>query len=147
MAAASAAAMRPRAAPSSPSRCPSKRRRPMPTLLVVDDEPSILIAFQRAYRNSPLQVVTAQSAQEALALAEQQNPDVAVLDVQMPDLSGLDLFRQLRRRDARTPVIFITGKATTDTAIEAMKLGAFDYLFKPLELAQLREVIDRALAL
>jgi len=119
----------------------------MPALLVVDDEPSILIAFQRAFRRGPIQVFTAASAAEGLALAEQTHPDVVVLDVQIPDQSGLDVFRQLRQRDARTPVIFITGKATTDTAIEAMKLGAFDYLFKPLELPQLREVIDRALAL
>ena len=119
----------------------------MPTLLVVDDEPSILLAFQRAYRNSSIHVLTAGTAAEGLALAESQHPDVIVLDVQMPDQSGLETFRQLREKDARTPILFITGKATTDTAIEAMKLGALDYLFKPLELAQLRLAIDRAFAL
>src|SRR5262245_29301776 len=99
----------------------------MPTLLVVDDEPSILLAFRRAFRTLPFEVLTSESAQEGLDLAAKHRPDVIVLDVQMPDRSGLDVFRELRRRDARTPVVFITGKATTDTAIEAMKLGAFDY--------------------
>jgi two-component system nitrogen regulation response regulator GlnG len=119
----------------------------MPSLLVVDDEPNILLAFRRAYRDSGLTVRTAESAEEGLALAAQHPPDVVVLDVQLPDLSGLDVFRRLHALDAHTPVIFITGKSTTDTAIEAMKLGAYDYLFKPLELAQLRQVVDRALAL
>jgi two-component system nitrogen regulation response regulator GlnG len=119
----------------------------MPTLLVVDDEPGILLAFRRAYRGAGLEVLTAEAPAEALALAQAHHPDVVVLDVQLPGASGLDVFRQLRALDARTPVIFITGKSTTDTAIEAMKLGAYDYLHKPLELAQLRQVIDRALAL
>jgi two-component system nitrogen regulation response regulator GlnG len=119
----------------------------MPTLLVVDDEPGILLAFRRAYRGSGLDVLTAESPAEGLALAESHRPDVIVLDMQLPGASGLDVFRQLRALDARTPVIFITGKSTTDTAIEAMKLGAYDYLFKPVELPQLRQVIDRAVAL
>jgi two-component system nitrogen regulation response regulator GlnG len=119
----------------------------MPTLLVVDDEPAILLAFRRAYRGADLDVLTAEAPAEGLALAESRRPDVIVLDMQLPGASGLDVFRKLRALDARTPVIFITGKSTTDTAIEAMKLGAYDYLFKPVELAQLRQVIDRAVAL
>ncbi len=119
----------------------------MPALLVVDDEPAILLAFRRAFRTGGLEVLTAESAGEGLAVAQERRPAVVVLDVQLPDQSGLDLFLRLRQLDARIPVIFITGKATTDTAIEAMKLGAYDYLFKPLELAHLREVIERALTL
>jgi two-component system nitrogen regulation response regulator GlnG len=119
----------------------------MPTLLVVDDEPSILLAFRRAFRNTPLEVHTAETGAEGLAWAREHRPDVAVLDVQLPDQSGLDVFRKLRDIDARSLVIFITGKSTTDTAIEAMKLGAYEYLLKPLELAQLRQVIERAVAI
>jgi len=119
----------------------------MPLLLVVDDESAILVAFRRAFRNTNLEVLTAESADEGLMLFTQRRPDVAVLDVQLPDLSGLELYRRMRAQDARTPVIFITGKTTTDTAIEAMKLGAYDYLFKPLELGPLRQTIDRAVAL
>ena len=118
----------------------------MPLLLVVDDEPSILTAFRRAFR-SPLEVLTAETAREGLDLARQRHPDVIILDVQLPDMSGLDALGQLRELDARSPVIFITGKSTTDTAIEAMKRGAYEYLLKPLELAQLRQVVERALAI
>jgi two-component system nitrogen regulation response regulator GlnG len=117
----------------------------MSLLLVIDDEPSILAAFRRAYRDSAIRIETAETAAEGLTLAQHCRPDVVILDVQLPDLSGLDAMRKLRDLDARCPVIFITGKSTTDTAIEAMKLGAFEYLLKPLELPRLRQLIDKAL--
>jgi two-component system nitrogen regulation response regulator GlnG len=119
----------------------------MPTLLVVDDEPSILAAFRRAFQGSALQVRTAETVADALTAAGEYHPDVIILDVQLPDMSGLEALAKLRELDARSPVIFITGKSTTETAIEAMKLGAFEYLLKPLELPQLRQVVDRALAI
>jgi len=119
----------------------------MPTLLVVDDEPAILHAFRRAFQGPGLDMLTAESAAEGLALAETRHPDVVILDIQLPDMNGLEALRRLRALDARALVIFITGKSTTDTAIEAMKSGAFDYLLKPLELTQLRQAVDRAFAI
>jgi two-component system nitrogen regulation response regulator GlnG len=119
----------------------------MPTLLVVDDEPSILLAFRRAFRNTTVEIITAATAAEGLTQAHERRPDAVVLDIQLPDQTGLDVFRKLREIDARCPVVFISGKGTTDNAIEAMKLGAYEYLLKPLELSQLRQVIERALAI
>jgi two-component system nitrogen regulation response regulator GlnG len=117
----------------------------MPTLLVVDDEPSILLAFRRAFREPGVTVLSAETAAEGIDLARRHRPDVIILDVQLPDLTGIEALPRLREIDARSPVIFITGKTTTETAIEAMKLGAYEYLLKPLELTQLRQVIGRAL--
>jgi two-component system nitrogen regulation response regulator GlnG len=117
----------------------------MPTLLVIDDEASILYAFRRAYRDVNLTLLTASTAAEGLDVVARQQPDVVFLDINLPDQSGLETFSQIRRLDARIPVIFITGHGTTDTAIEAMKLGAYDYLLKPLELPQIRELVERAL--
>jgi DNA-binding NtrC family response regulator len=116
----------------------------MPSLLVIDDEPAILHAFRRAFERDDVILLTAASGDEGLEQAARHDPDVVVLDINLPDQPGLEVFRQLRERDARVPVIFITGHGTTETAIEAMKLGAFDYLLKPLELASLEELVGRA---
>jgi two-component system nitrogen regulation response regulator GlnG len=119
----------------------------MPTLLVVDDESSILLAFRKAFREPAVTVLTAETAAEGLEVARQRHPDVIVLDVHLPDMSGLEMLRRLRELDARSPIVFITGKSTTDTAIEAMKLGAYEYLLKPVELSTLRQVVEKALAI
>jgi two-component system nitrogen regulation response regulator GlnG len=118
--------------------------RHVPTLLIVDDEPSILQAFRRAYRDGTVEVLTASTAAEGLQVARERCPDAVVLDVRLP---GLEVLRELQALDARCPVVFITGQGTTDTAIEAIKLGAFDYLLKPLELSHLRAVLERAFAI
>src|SRR5437868_6923182 len=116
----------------------------MPTLLLIDDEPSILHAFGRAFREPDFTLVTASSAAEGLAALERQTPDVVILDVHLGDATGLETFEKVRRHDARIPVILITGHGTTDLAIEAIKRGAYDYLLKPLELPQLRELVAKA---
>jgi len=117
----------------------------MPTLLVVDDEPNILTCFRRAFRSDDLRVVTAETVEEGLRLAEAERPDVTVLDLSLPDGCGLDLFRRLRERDPKCHVLFITAHGSTDTVIQAMKEGAYDYLLKPLELADVRAAVEGAL--
>src|SRR5207248_6945332 len=72
-------------------------------------------------------------------------PDLILLDLRLPDQSGLDVYRQIRALDARIPVIFVTMAKAADAAIEAMKHGAYDYLFKPLDLHQLKKVVGEAL--
>ena len=116
----------------------------MPLLLVVDDEPAILHAFRRIFREPEVTLLTAGTAQDGIELATSHAPDVILLDVDLPGMSGLDAFRQIHAFDPRIPVIFITGHGTTATAIEATKLGAFDYLFKPVELEELADLVARA---
>jgi two-component system nitrogen regulation response regulator GlnG len=116
----------------------------MPTLLVIDDEPAIRHAFQKAF-GAPVALRLATTAAEGLAAVATDRPDVVVLDVHLPDATGLDTFRRLRAIDARIPVILVTGHGTTDLAIQAMTEGAYEYLLKPLELPELRRLIDRAL--
>jgi len=117
----------------------------MPTLLVVDDEPAIRHAFQRAFRETDITIRAAGSAAEALEVIAGNRPDVIILDVHLPDASGLETFRRVRAINARIPVILVTGHGTADLAIEAMKEGAYEYLLKPLELGELRALIDRAI--
>ena len=117
----------------------------MPRLLVVDDEPSILQVFSRVFEGGEVELLTASSGGQALAIVADRHPDVVILDVLLPDCSGLEVFREIRQLDAKVPVLFITGGGTSETAIEAMKLGAFDYLSKPLDFGQIRKLVARAL--
>jgi two-component system nitrogen regulation response regulator GlnG len=116
----------------------------MPTLLVVDDEAPILHAFGRVFRAPDVELRTATTAAEGLDLLRRHRPDAVILDINLPDQSGLAAYSELRQIDARVPVLFITGLGTTDQAIEAMKLGAFDFLLKPLDIKTLREQVGRA---
>jgi nitrogen regulation protein NR(I) len=116
----------------------------MPKLLVVDDEPSILHFFRRAFQGPDVALLTAASAAEGLAAIGRDRPDVVILDIDLGGESGLDLFRRVHEVDPKIPVVFITGHGTADTAIEAMRLGAYEYLLKPLELDHLTDLVDRA---
>jgi two-component system nitrogen regulation response regulator GlnG len=104
-------------------------------------------SFRRVFEGEgaeAIHVLTAATGAEGLGLVRTAPPDVVVLDLQLPDGSGLDFFQQIRALDPRRPVIFITAHGTTDTAIEAMKLGAFDYLVKPVDLERMTALLTRA---
>ncbi|KAA5539496.1 sigma-54-dependent Fis family transcriptional regulator [Roseiconus nitratireducens] len=116
----------------------------MQKLLVIDDEASILKAFERAFTSETTTVLTAKNAAEGEQVFATQRPDVVVIDLSLPDASGLECFKRLREIDSLVPVIFITGHGTVESAIEATKLGAYDYLFKPLELDEIRQLLDKA---
>ncbi len=117
----------------------------MPTLLIVDDEASIHHAFGRAFRDLNVELLSASTSAQAEEMVSTKRPDAIVLDLHLPDATGLETFHRLRSIDQRIPIILITGHGTTDLAIEAIKLGAFEYLLKPLELAQIRELVNSAL--
>ncbi len=119
----------------------------MPRLLVIDDEPSILHAFRRAFDDPHLELLTAETAASGEQIVREDRPDVVVLDLNLPDRSGLECFERIRKIDSRIPVIFITGHGTVESAIEATKHGAFDYLFKPLELSEIKTLVEKALRL
>jgi two-component system nitrogen regulation response regulator GlnG len=116
----------------------------MPKLLVVDDEPIICHSFRRVFAAPDVEVLTAGSVAEGWARVGRDHPDVIVLDLQLPDGSGLELFERVRAADPKRPVVFVTAHGTTETTIEAMKRGAFDYLTKPLDLEQMSGVLARA---
>jgi two-component system nitrogen regulation response regulator GlnG len=120
----------------------------MGRVLLVDDDP-VMILDQMTHALGPqgIQVEVARTAGEGLRQVAARPPDVILLDVHLPDLPGLEAYQRIRQIDGRIPVVFITWAATADTAIEAMKEGAYDYLFKPLDLARLRGVVAQALEL
>ena len=119
----------------------------MPNLLIIDDEPNLLYSLKRALRSDDLQIDTAETAREGIDKVRETRPDVVILDVRLPDMSGLDAFTQIARLDARLPVIMVTAYSTMETAIEATKRGAFEYLLKPVAFKQLSGAVRRALEL
>jgi two-component system nitrogen regulation response regulator GlnG len=119
----------------------------MPTLLVVDDEPNVLYSLAKGLRSDTLDVETAGTARQGIDLVRQRRPDAVILDVRLADMSGLEAFDHIRAIDPHLPVVVITAHATTETAIEATKRGAFDYLLKPVDFHQLQEVVARAVEL
>ncbi len=118
----------------------------MAYILLIDDDPAVIREqVQLAFAAPEHRVEVAQSAGLALRASKSDPPDVILLDLRLPDGSGLDVHQAIRRVDARIPVIFVTVSKTADSAIDAMKQGAFDYLQKPLSLSQLRKVVGEAL--
>src|SRR5215831_4041092 len=118
----------------------------MAHLLLIDDDPALLPGqVRQAYPAPAHRVEVAASGAEGLERIGVRHPDVILLDLGLPDQSGLEVYQHIRRIDARIPVIFVTMAKTADAAIEAMKQGAYDYLFKPLDPHQLRRVVGQAL--
>ncbi len=116
----------------------------MPKVLVVDDDRSIHLLAQKAL--APIaDVFTADTAERGLAMVRQHEFDAVLLDIVLPDQNGLALYCEIREHDRRLPVIFMTIEATSQTAIEAMQLGAFDYLAKPLSVDPLRDLVEKAI--
>jgi two-component system nitrogen regulation response regulator GlnG len=118
----------------------------MAHVLLIDDDSDLIPEQVRSCFPAPRhRVEVAATGTEGLERVRADPPDVILLDLRLPDQSGLEVYHGIRAIDARIPVIFATMTKTADTAIEAMKQGAFDYLFKPLDLQQLRRVVDEAL--
>ena len=117
----------------------------MARLLVVDDEPNVLFSMEEGLKSDELEIITARTAREGIERVRRERPDAVILDVRLPDMSGLQAFDRIRQVDPRLPVVVITAFAATETAIEAMKRGAFEYLLKPVDLRQLRDVVARAI--
>src|SRR5947199_3714174 len=118
----------------------------MASLLLIDDDPDLLPDQVRQVFPAPAhRVEIAPTGREGLDRARDGRPDVILLDLRLPDQSGLDVLRQLRQIDARIPVVLVTVVRSADSAIEALRQGAYDYLLKPVDLQKLDRVLGEAL--
>lgn len=117
----------------------------MPTLLVVDDEPKMLRLLELQLSAAGQRVLTAPSAEEGLKRLRQQPLDLVVTDLRLPGMDGLAFLHAIKREAPALPVIVMTAHGTVETAVEAMKAGAADYVLKPFPLEELRLVVDKEL--
>jgi DNA-binding NtrC family response regulator len=115
-----------------------------PVLLIVDDEESVRESFRLALQDD-YNLTFAEDAKTTLRILKNQNFDLCLLDIMLPDGSGLDLLRQIKRRDESIDVIMVTALTGVDTALDAMKMGAYDYITKPYKIDELYELIKRVL--
>lgn len=115
------------------------------TVFVVDDDPSVRKALSRLFRSEDYRVETFPSAHKFLAALPETRPACLVLDIRMPHMGGLDLHRELTRSGAKIPILFITGHGDMDLAVQAVKVGAVDFLPKPFDDQDLLDAVHRAL--
>lgn len=117
----------------------------MPSILIVDDEPSILQSLSGLLADEGFEVTTASNGYEALKAVEAEAPDLLLLDVWMPGIDGIETLKQIKKDNPYLPVIIITGHGTIETAVKATKLGAFDFIEKPLSFEKVIVAINNAL--
>lgn len=118
----------------------------MQTILIVDDDKSIRYSLKRMLEGA-FSILTAQNGEEALQRIRENSSDLILMDIKMPGQSGIEILREIKRIDPKILVIIMTAYGTTETAIEAMKYGAFDYIVKPFPIPQMKDLVDKAISL
>jgi nitrogen regulation protein NR(I) len=122
------------------------RGKKMQTILIVDDDKSIRYSLKRMFEEK-YSILTAQNGEEALDRMKESSPDLVIMDIKMPGRNGIDVLKEMKLIDPKSLVIIMTAYGTTETAIEAMKYGAFDYILKPFPIPQMKGLVEKALPL
>jgi nitrogen regulation protein NR(I) len=117
----------------------------MERIVVVDDDLSLCHFLTKPLSQKGYQVIACHNGKQALQIISEQEANLVLLDNKLPDRTGLDILREIKQNHPKMPVIIMTAFGTTDTAIEAMRLGAFDYVLKPFELEEIIELVDKGL--
>jgi DNA-binding NtrC family response regulator len=115
-------------------------------VLIVDDDKAFLQILAERMQNRGMEVSTAESAAEALKMLEKESYDAVLLDLMMPEMGGIEALQVMRKKQPEVQVIFVTGHPSVSKGVEAMKLGAMDFIPKPIDMAELTEKIHQAKA-
>ena len=118
--------------------------KPTKLVLVVDDESSVREVLSDIFADNGFNVKTAVNGQDALKKIDDLHPNVVFMDIRMPEMGGIEALEIINRRGSQIPIILMTAYGSTETTIEAMKLGAFDYLMKPLNIKEVMRVLEKA---
>ncbi len=114
-------------------------------ILVVDDEPNLRRVLSAQLTREGYEVFVAEDGEHALTMLEEHHLDLVITDLKMPKVDGMELLRRALALDPELPVVMITAHGTVDNAVEALKTGAFDYITKPFDQAELRSILRKAL--
>src|SRR6516165_5616512 len=114
-------------------------------ILIVDDDPDVVRSWMRVMESASYRCLATTDAKEALHLLESERPDLLITDLRMPGLDGMEMLRRAQKIDPAMPVVMLTGYASVESAVAAVKAGAFDYLPKQSSNDQLRRTVERAL--
>ena len=116
----------------------------MKTLLIVDDEPNVHYSFKKVFSQDYM-ILSASSGEEAVELVTKNIPDLVIMDIRMQGMDGLSTLQEIKTIDSKLHVIIMTGYGTMETAVEAMRLGAYDYTLKPFDIDWMSTTISNAL--
>ncbi|WP_083238902.1 sigma-54-dependent transcriptional regulator [Caloranaerobacter ferrireducens] len=114
-------------------------------ILIADDEKNMIWALKRALGKEGYDIITAENGKKAVEVFIEKEPSLVLLDLKMPEMDGIEALRIIKEYNAKIPVIILTAHGTTQTAVEAMKIGALDYITKPFDIDELKIVIKKAL--
>ena len=117
----------------------------MNTILIIDDDDQLRKSFDKLLSEEGYRVISAASGEAGLKIFKNETPDLVILDLKLPGINGLETFAAIHKLEPKLPVVIMTAYGTTETAIEAIKLGAFDYILKPFEIPQMLVIIRQAL--
>ena len=117
----------------------------MSKILIIDDDDQLRKSFEKLLSEEGYAVTSAASGEAGLEIIKSRSPDLVIADIRLPGINGLETYRVIREMDPKLPVIMMTAFGTTETAIEATKMGAFDYILKPFEVPEMLAVIKQAL--
>lgn len=112
-------------------------------ILIVDDEKNIRLTLSQSIEDTGAEIDTAVNGEEGLKKAEENDYDIILLDIKMPGIDGIEVLRRLREKSTKATVVIITAHGTIDNAVEAMKLGAVDFIQKPFSPNEIRDLIRR----
>ncbi len=118
----------------------------MKTILVIDDELSVRESFDVVLKDE-YKVIMSEGGHQALEIVKHGAPDLIILDIIMPQMDGIEVLRKLKEMNCRSPVVVVTSARTIKVAVEAMKMGAHGYITKPLDVEEIKLVVERALQL
>src|ERR1700730_14202809 len=110
-------------------------------VLIVDDEPKLRKSLSAQRSRDGYEVMTAEDGEQGLALLKEHHIDLVITDLKMPKVDGMTLLRKALAEQPELPIVMITAHGTVDTAVEALKLGAFDYLTKPFDKEEVRQIV------